>query len=526
MFRSLILMVCLLTLPGVALCQAKKDKAPPAASKEEDFYRIVTFPMPEGVVLEVGGLDWLDKAKTRLLAATRRGELWVIDNLYTDNPQIDGPVVVKGKKPGDVKQADPASIVRYKRMLFGLHEPLGVLVRPDGIYMAQRAELTRVKDLDGDDRIDLVETICNSWEVSGNYHEYAFGPKLDKDGNLWVTLNRPFGGGQEPASAAWRGWAVKIDPKGKMHPVAPGLRSPAGLGANAEGDMFYTDNQGDWVAVCKLSHLKPGAFQGNPIALESCDLPGSTMKNPGKGFPKSGLLWGDAVKEMPQLVAPAIWFPYAEMGRSHSDILVDSTAGKFGPFANQLFVGDQGNAIIVRVALEKIDGEYQGAVFPFRKGFGSGVLRMCWGHDGSMFVGGTNRGWGGGAKPFALERLVWTGKVPFEVHEMKATPTGFDLTFTQPVDAKTAADVKSYAMQCWTYHYHADYGDKQQKQHPLEITSATVSPDGMKVSLVIPERKAYYVHELRLGGVRNRDGESLLHPIGYYTLNRIPQASK
>src|SRR5581483_10838470 len=355
------------------------------------------------------------------------------------------------------KDADPASTVRFKRMLFGLHEPLGLLTQPDGIYMAQRSELTRVKDTDGDDRIDLVETICNEWDISGSYHEYAFGPKLDRDGNMWITLNRPFGGGQE-ATAYWRGWAVKVDKKGKMHPVCPGLRSPCGIGSNPEGDMFYTDNQGDWVAVCKLSHLKHGLFQGNPIGLESCSHPLSTMKHPGKGLPKSGLDWGEAVKQMPFLVPPAVWFPYPEMGRSHSDFIYDNTGGKFGPFHNQLFVGDQGNAIIVRVFLEKVDGEYQGACFPFRKGFASGVLRMCWGKDGSMFVGGTNRGWGGGPKPYGLERLVFTGKTPFEVLEMKATPQGFRVTFTEPADPATAGDVKSYDMQAWTYRYHADYG--------------------------------------------------------------------
>jgi hypothetical protein len=226
---------------------------------------------------------------------------------------------------------------------------------------------------------------------------------------------------------------------------------------------------------------------------------------------------------MPQLVPPAVWFPYPEMGKSHSDILTDSTGGKFGPFQNQLFVGDQGNAIVVRVFLEKVGGEYQGACFPFRKGFVSGVLRLCWGKDGSLFAGGTNRGWGGGPKPYGLERLVWTGKTPFEVHEMRATPDGFHLTFTQPVDPKTAGDAASYSMKAWTYRYHADYGDKPQDEQPLTVKKATVGADGKSVRLVVDSLRPYYVHALKLDGVRNQDGLPLLHPIGYYTLNRIPR---
>jgi hypothetical protein len=501
-------------LAFVAPAAAQKKAAGP--SSEDDYYRMVTLPLPDEVVLEVGGLDWLDAGKTKLAAATRRGELWQAENVYADKPAA-GVVVGKEPKPAP----DPATTVTWRRLLFGLHEPLGLLTRPDGIYTAQRAELTRLKlDAKGE-KVSRVESFCNDWEISGSYHEYAFGPKLDHDGNLWVTLNRPFGGGQEPA-AYWRGWAVKVDPKGKMIPVCPGLRSPCGLGPNAAGDMFYTDNQGDWVAVCKLSHLKPGSFQGNPIALESCDHPLANFKNPGKGYPKSGLLWPKAAKEIPHLAAPAVWFPYPEMGKSHSDVVFDATGGKFGPFDNQLFVGDQGNAIMVRVDLEKVDGEYQGACFPFRKGFASGVLRMCWGHDGSMFVGGTNRGWGGGSRPYMLQRLVWTGKTPFEVLTMRAAADGFRLTFTEPVDPKTAADPRSYAMSCWTYHYHSNYGDKPQDTHPLKVTKAAVGADGKTVTLTVDGLAPYYVHELKLDGVRAADGRPLLHPVGYYTLNRVP----
>ncbi len=80
------------------------------------------------------------------------------------------------------------------------------------------------------------------------------------------------------------------------------------------------------------------------------------------------------------------------MGISTSGLITDNTNGQFGPFANQMFVGDQGQSKIMRVALEKVKGEYQGVVFPFREGFSSGILRLVWGHDGSLFAGMTSRG--------------------------------------------------------------------------------------------------------------------------------------
>ncbi|MEK6235763.1 MAG: hypothetical protein N2C14_13730 [Planctomycetales bacterium] len=505
---------------------AGQEQKPPV---EDDVYRMTTFPLPEDVALEVGGLDWLDKERTRLLACTRRGELWVIDNVYADQPALAGQKLKIKNEQGKTVEVDPRpeQLLSFKRMLFGLHEPLGMVVNPGhgfppGIYMAQRSELTRVADEDGDDLIDLVETFCNGWEISGSYHEYAFGPKLGKDGRLWVTLNRPFGGGQE-GKALWRGWAVTVDPKGNMKPVCPGLRSPAGLGTSTDGEMFFTDNQGDHVAAGKMAHLKPGVFHGNPVGLDSIEHPLSNFKLPFENYPKKNLKWGEAVAANPKLLAPTVWFPYPQMGRSQTDILRDDSGGKFGPFAGQTFVGDLSNALVMRVFLEKIDGEYQGACFPFRKDFTPPVLRMAWGKGGTMFVGGSSRGWGGGKRPYGLARLTWTGVVPFEIHEMRARPDGFELTFTQPVDPKTAGDPKSYSMNTWTHFFYSNYGDKRQDEHPVQVVSAKVGKDAKSVVLTLDKMQPYYIHALSAKGVRSAAGLPLLHPDAYYTLNRIPK---
>src|SRR5690606_38254071 len=101
---------------------------------------------------------------------------------------------------------------------------------------------------------------------------------------------------------------------------------------------------------------------------------------------------------------------------------------KFGPIEGQYFVGDQGHSKIMRMSLEKVNGVYQGACFPFREGFMSGVLRMNWGYDQSMFVGQTSRGWAAtGRSEFGLQRLVWTGKTPFEIKTIKSASDGFIL---------------------------------------------------------------------------------------------------
>jgi len=118
---------------------------------------------------------------------------------------------------------------------------------------------------------------------------------------------------------------------------------------------------------------------------------------------------------------------------------------------------------------------------------------------------------------------VWTGKVPFEIKEMKSQPDGFELVFTTPVDKKSAADPASYAMNSYTYLYQSSYGSDEIQKQDLAITHAVVSEDGLSVRLKIKGLRELFVHELAVPGVRSLDGEPLLHPFAYYTLNRIPK---
>ncbi len=306
------------------------------------------------------------------------------------------------------------------------------------------------------------------------------------------------------------------------------MRSPGGVGFNAEGDVFYTDNQGPWNGACSLKQLTVGGFVGHPDSFKWYKEKEAQYLGKAPEVPKSGSRIMTEAKKIPQLMPPAVIFPYGKMGQSASGIDCDLSGGKFGPFQKQLFVGDQTHSTVMRVYLEKINGRYQGACFPFRQGFGSGNVPMRFGKDGSLFVGGTNRGWGSrGPKPFAVERLAWTGKVPFEIHEMHAKPDGFELTFTKPVDPETAGKVESYQMKTFTYIYQASYGSPEVDQTTPKITKVEVGKDGKSVRLYVDGLQVGHVHDLNASGVRSAvAGEEkmpLLHPQAYYTLNYLPQ---
>jgi hypothetical protein len=289
---------------------------------------------------------------------------------------------------------------------------------------------------------------------------------------------------------------------------------------NHLGDVFYTDNQGPWNGTCGLKWLKPGSFQGHPEGNRWYSIAGI---GPRPKDPKSESRMVAESKKVPELMPTAVFFPYDKMGKSASGVACDLSAGKFGPFQNQLLVGDQAHSTVMRVFLEKTNGRYQGACFMFREGFDSGSLPLRQAADGSLFVGCTNRGWGSrGNKEFALQRLVWTGKVPFEVHEMRAKPDGFELTFTQPVDPKTAGDLKSYKMTTYTYIYRAQYGSPEVDHTTPKLLRVTVSNDRRSARLYVDGLQEGHVHELHMDGLRSADGLPLLHKVAYYTLNDIP----
>jgi hypothetical protein len=492
---------------------------------ESDFYKLISIaaeagskdsrsptwqPAPGALALEVSGIATVDDQ--RVAVAVRKGEVWILGGVYDD----------------------PPNKVTLHQFASALHEPLGLLFHNDSFYTVQRSELTRLVDSDSDQVADQYLAVAKGWGMTGQYHEYAYGPKLDRHGNLWLTLNIGLGlKGDELKytvhdpklnyrQAPWRGWGMMVTPEGKLIPQCAGMRSPSGLGANKDGDMFYTDQQGNWVGTNSLHHMRPGAFFHHPEALASQNLPGATIR--GVSRIPSGVPFPDAVKSFPQMKPPAVWFPYKKMGQSTTDIMLDSSEGKFGPFSGQLFVGEFTQASINRVFLEKVDGEYQGACFPFRRGFASAVLRMAQGPDGSVFAGLTNRGWSSlGTASYGLQRLVWTGQTPFEIKEMKATPTGFELVFTQPVDKRSAGEVSSYSLSSYTYLYKPDYGSDEVQAQNLSIDRAEVSEDGFTVRLSVRTLRPLFVHELSAAGVRNEADQPLLHPQAYYTLNRIPK---
>ena len=474
----------------------------PAPKTEQDFYEIKTLPIPQDLYLEVGGLATMPDG--RLAVSTRRGEIWIVENPYQkDSHQTN-----------------------FRRFASGLHEILGLAYKDGVFYCSQRGELTKITDTNRDGVADLYEPIYQ-FELSGNYHEYTYGPVFDKNGDMLVTLNLAWIGFGEGKFAKWRGWLVKIKPDGTLEPQSAGLRSPAGYSINDEGDIFYGENQGDWVGSGRITHLAKGDFAGNPGGIKWAKEPNSPFKLTLEEIPDNSQPMFEAAKKVKNLKLPAVWFPHAIMGISTSDIIQDTTKGKFSPFPGQYFVADQGQSKVMRVFMEKVNGVYQGFCINYREGFQSGILRERFGLDGSMFVGMTSRGWGSTGKDnFGLQRLVWNGLMPFEINTIHAKSDGFEISFTQAVDVKSVKNAASYALRSYIYEYHHQYGSPIINVKDLKIKGISVSPDKKSVRISIDGIRQFYIHEFILKGILNEEGEPLLHETAYYTLNEIPAGDK
>ncbi len=488
--------------------------------REARYWTVETIPAPAAVVPEITGI--LPLGDDRIMVCTRRGDVYTIAGAATATPV-------------------------WTLFTDGLQEPLGLALKPGDtlpwIYVAQRGELSRMLDGNSDGRVGRIETICDAWQISGNYHEYCFGPIFDDAGNAIITLNIPFGArpfGVKP----WRGWAMRIAPDGAMTPIAGGLRSPSSLARSPGGQFFYADNQGEWCPANKLSLLVEGGWYGHPFGSLDAFDPKSRVAYPvptADGSPDTlganrpvrpdgspldypdGLRVMAAKAKMPSLVLPAVWFPYDKIGRSASGFVWDTTNGKFGPFDNQIIVADQYSACLMRADLEHVDGEWQGACFPFRSGLACGAIRVAWDRDGSLLVGETSRGWASlGSATDGLQRVRWTGETPFEILHIRARHDGFEVEFTTEVDAHSAQNPHSWRMSSFTYLLHATYGSPEVDTQSLVVQPGALSADRRRIFLGVDGLREGFVHELHADGVRSADGAPLLHADAYYTLNKRP----
>ena len=431
---------------------------------------------PEGLTPKVGGMAWLPDGRLVVVTWDRDGAAFVVE----------------GWREG-------AGEVRARRIAEGLHEPLGVAVVDGEIYVMQKQEITRLIDHDGDGWTDEYRTLSNDWQATSNFHEFGFG-LVHHEGFLYGTLSVCVlpGGKSCPEQSSDRGKVFRASlATGEVEFVASGFRTPNGIGRAADGRIFVTDNQGDWLPASKLIRLEAGSFHGwrSPAAAER---PGS------------------------ESARPALWLPQSEIGNSPTQPLVLSG----GPYRGQLLFGDIYNGGIKRAYLEEVEGVLQGAAFHFTAGLEGGAHRLLEAPDGSIVVGevGSAGNWSeAGKRWFGLELLRFDRAPAFEPLSVQATPAGFEVTFTQPLAPGLKLGAGDFQLQHWFYVPSELYGGPKYDLAALRVRDVRVAAGRRSVALDVEGLEAGRVVYLRMDRrIESAAGERLWVNEAWYTLNAIP----
>jgi len=410
--------------------------------------------------------------------------------LVTTWDSIGGVYLLDGVETGDTNK------IKVKRIASGLAEPLGITVVNGKIFVLQKQELTQLIDLDGDEIIDEYHAVCNSWGVTGDFHEFALGLLYNQD-HFYVTLGMAMRLMSDEKQKPDRGRTIKIAMDGSYEWINYGLRMPNGIGLGNDGELFGTDNQGEWIPANKLIHVKRGVF--------------------------NGMHWGlpDSLP-VPPTAPPAIWLPEDEIANSPSQPVLMQD----GPYIGQILHGDVTQGGIQRDFLEKINGDYQGAVFRFTQGLEAGVNRLCWGPDHALYIGGIGMvgGWSWKEKQYGLQRMKYNGKLTFEMLAIRAKPQGFEIEFTEALKPGQKILAPDFLIQQWRYIPTAGYGGPKIDLEKLKIKQLTISQDRKRVYLDIPALKKEHVIYFRLPeNIQSASGQSLWSSETWYTLNNIPE---
>lgn len=437
----------------------------------------LTQARPETFLPKVAGLDFLSDGRLVVSTWDAEGAVYLVDG---------------------VQSGDPARIT-HKKIAGGLAEPLGLKVVNDTIYVLQKQELTQLIDHDGDEMIDEYYTLSNDWKVSANFHEFAFGLAYKK-GYFYAALAIAIlpGGASANPQIPDRGKAIRISKNtGKLDFVATGLRTPNGVGIGVDNELFIADNQGDWLPSCKIMHVTPGDFFGSR-AVDSARVAQLPVKQ------------------------PVVWLPQDEIGNSpgNPSYLND------GPYQGQMIHGEVTHGGVKRVFVEKVGGEYQGAVFRFTQGLEAGINRIAWGPDSALYVGGigSSGNWGHSGKLwYGLQRLKYNGQSTFEMLAVRAKANGMEIELTEPLRPGLGWDASAYTVQQWHYEPTSAYGGPKLGLERLSVLSATVSDDRRRVFLELDGLQPEHVVYIRLPfDWESENGRELWTTETWYTLNRIP----
>ena len=407
----------------------------------------------------------------------------------------------------------------------GFSAPFGLARHTDengqsAIDISDKTALCRLFDTTGDGMIDRIETAASGWGNNTDYHGWIVGLPRDSGGNYYAVVSN-----RDGPPAHFRGQVMRFnkraptadDPRRfSVEKLAVGLRFPVGIARNRAGDLFVTDNQGQYNPYNEINHVVTGAHFGffNLSGIE--DLP--ELKNMPKQGPAVGIPhpWVRSVNGICFLETPES--VRQQLGRS-----------LYGPFEGHLIGCEATTRGLVRVSLQKVGGRMQGADYPMTvvpERDAGRLLRplVCQiAPNGDIYIGSVHdSAWGAGRNVGELARLRFTGKLPAGIAEMRMIEGGFTLDMTRPVDRKRALDANNYALVSYRRIPSSAYGAADSDYRRERIVGIEVAPNEKRISLRLESLRSGFVYELKLKNLTSDN--SPFHPAeAHYTNGPLQQ---
>lgn len=395
----------------------------------------------------------------------------------------------------------------------GLASPYGIADGGDVVHVLTKAALLEVKD-------GGVKVLASGWGHSEDYHDWAVGLPRNEKGEYFIGL--PCQQDERSAAAAkYRGAVLKLVPRMPtddnplrydLHVVSTGHRFPMGLALDRGGELFVTDNQGNYNPFNELNHVRQGAFFGFINANENKD----------KNF------------QPPPLAEPAIDIPHPWTRSVNGICFLDTpeslrNEGKtiFGPLEGHLVGCEYDTRRLVRMTLQKVGDTWQGAAYPLslepsspEKGF-LGPVVCALSPRGELYVGSMrDSGWGAGNNVGEVVQVKITpDEFPAGIGQVRAIGGGFEIDFIREVNAAKAGDAANYSISSYRRESTPAYGGPDLDRRIEKVAGIAVSPDRRRATLKLAELREGFVYEFQL---RNLTGDGgVFNPAeAHYTLRK------
>jgi len=472
----------LIQLPGDHFHAFPREDEPesPVSLSVVPGYEAARLPLPSAEMPT--GLAWRDDGT--LAYCSLKGSVWLARD--TDGDGLED---------------------RQELFCDGLAAPYGIAAHGDALDVAQKPCLLRLSDRDRDGRADRADVIASGWGYTADYHDWSIGLPSDAQGAYYLGLPCQQDDRSE-AAAHLRGTVVKLVPRHStrddprsysIEPLGSGLRFPMGLALNRSGDLFATDNQGNYTPFNELNQIVAGARYG------------FINRNEAKpGF-------------APPYREPAIQIPHPWTRSINGICFLDR-----GPFDGHLIGCEYDTRRLIRMSLQRVDDGYQGAAYPFSvepaegQATFEGPVVCAVAPNGDIYIGNLrDSGWGGGHNTGSIVRLRSAGEVPLGIAEVRATSEGFTIDFTRPVDRPAAAQAKHYSISSYRRIATSAYGSPDVDHEAERIESLEVAADGLRVTLRLARLRPGFIYEFRLSHLGPPN--AFFFPAeAHYTLRQVP----